>query len=485
MSAAPVSSRSDARAPQGAAGPLRFVALAAGPLAFLALLLAPMPAGLTFEAKAVAALALWMALWWASEAAPIAATALLPLVVLPLLHAADEKDLATAYADRTVLFLLGGFIVALGVERWGLHARVALSILSRMGARPRAIVGGVMAAAALLSMWISNTATALMLAPIALSLAQAAGGGQRFAQALLLGLAWAASIGGLATPVGTPTNLIAMRWLEENTGAAVTFGDWIAVGLPATLAILPAAFLCATWGLGRLPPAPEAQALARSELARLGRLSTPEARVCLVFGLAAAAWVFGAPLRAAGLGLSDTGVAIAGALAMLLVPAGGEQRRALLTWEEAARLPWGVVLLFGGGFALAAAAESSGLTHWLGERLQGLAGAPALLVALGVTAFVILMTEFLSNVAAITLLLPILGPLAAAAGSAPASLMAPAAIAASCGFCMPAGTGPNAVAYGAGVMPARAMVLRGLFVNLVSLLVLSLIGVWLAPRVLG
>lgn len=464
---------------------LRTLAFLAGPVVGGLILLAPSPEGLPAAAKAVAALAAWMAIWWATEAAPIAATSLLPLVVLPLVQAGDEKAIAAAYADRTVLFLLGGFIVALGVERWGLHARVALSILARVGVRPRAIVGGMMLAAALLSMWISNTATALMLAPIALSLAQVGGGGQRFAQALLLGMAWSASIGGLATPVGTPTNLIAIRWLEEQTGAAIAFTDWVAVGLPATVAILPAAFLAATWGLGRLPPAPQAQALAREELAKLGRLSPQEARLLAVFALVAAAWVFGAPLRAAGVRISDTGVAIAGALALLLVPAGGGERRALLTWEEAARLPWGVVLLFGGGFALAGAADASGLTDWLGARLQGLAGAPAWLAALAVTGFVIVLTEFISNVAAITLLLPILGPLAVAAGAAPASLMAPAAIAASCAFCMPAGTGPNAVAYGAGVVPVRAMVVRGVFVNLAALAVLSAIGLWLAPRVLG
>lgn len=457
----------------------------AGPLVALALAFAPTPEGLSPEAKAVAALAAWMAIWWATEAAPIAATSLLPLVVLPLTGAASQRAAALPYADPTVLFLLGGFIVAMGVERWGLHARVALSIVSRVGARPRSILAGFMGAAALISMWISNTATCLMLAPIALSLAQAGGGGARFAQALVLGLAWAATIGGLATPVGTPTNLIAIGWLREATGADISFADWVAIGLPATLLILPCAFLCAGAGLGRLPPAPGAQALARGELAKLGAMSGPELRLCLVFGAVALAWIVGEPIRTAGLALSDAGVAIAGALAMLLIPAGAKEARALLTWEEAAKLPWGVVLLFGGGFSLAAAAQETGLGQWLGERLSALGGAPALLATLAVTALVIVLTEFISNVAAITLLLPVLGALAAATGVAPASLVAPAAIAASCAFSMPAGTGPNAVAYGTGAVPMREMVLRGLALNAAALVILTAIGVWLAPQVLG
>lgn len=464
---------------------LRLVALAGGPLLFAALLLAPGPAGLSFEAKAVAALGAWMAIWWASEAAPIAATSLLPLVFLPILGATSEREAALPYADPTVIFLLGGFIVALGVERWGLHARVALSIVSRVGVRPWAILAGFMGAAALTSMWISNTATALMLAPIAVSLAEAGGKERRFAQALLLGLAWAASIGGLATPVGTPTNLIAVGWLRENTGADISFTDWVAIGLPATLLILPAAYLAAGTGLGRLPPQPAAQQLAREGLAKLGGISGPELRLCLVFAAVALAWILGQPIRALGLAISDAGVAIAGALAMLLVPAGGGEKRPLLTWDEAAKLPWGVVLLFGGGFSLATAARTSGLAEWLGGRLAGLSDAPPLLVAFAVTALVIVLTEFISNVAAITLLLPILGALAEASGVAPASLMAPAAIAASCAFCMPAGTGPNAVAFGAGVVPMREMILRGLLVNAAALAVLTAIGLWLAPRVLG
>lgn len=463
----------------------RLLAIIAGPLAALAGAILPPAWGLGIEAQRVAGLAIWMALWWASEAAPIAATSLLPLVFLPLMGVADERAAAAAYANPIVLFLLGGFIIALGIERWGLHARVAFSIVARFGARPRAILAGFMLAAALISMWISNTATALMLAPIALSLAQAGGGGARFAQALMLGLAWAATIGGLATPVGTPTNLIAIAWLQETHGVRIAFSDWLAIGLPACLAILPAAWLAAIWGLGRETMAQDAHSLAKQAARALGVMAAPEIRLCAIFALVAGAWVLGEPLRALGLGITDMGVAIAGALAMLLVPAGGQENRSLLTWEEAAKAPWDVVLLFGGGLSLAGAMQSSGLATWMGQSLAGFAHAPPVLLALLVTALVIILTEFMSNVAAITLLLPILGALAQGAGLNPIVLIVPAAIASSCGFMMPAGTGPNAVAYGSGLVPMRAMIGRGLFVNFASLLVMTWIGLMLAPLVLG
>lgn len=463
----------------------RCLVLIAGPMAALACAVLPAAFGLSIEAQRVAGLAIWMALWWASEAAPIAATSLLPLVFLPLLGIVDERAAAAPYANPIVLFLLGGFIVALGVERWGLHARVALSIVARFGARPRAIVAGFMIAAALISMWISNTATALMLAPIAISLALASGGGPAMAQALMLGLAWAATIGGLATPVGTPTNLIAMAWLQETQGVRIAFSDWVAIGLPATLLILPAAWLAATWGLARAPIDANAKSIAKAAARALGPMRQPEIRLCLVFLLVAGGWVFGEKLRALGLGITDMGVAVFGALAMLLVPAGGGEKRPLLTWEEAAKLPWEVVLLFGGGLSLAAAMQSSGLANWLGQGLAGFAGAPPLLLALLVIGLVIALTEFMSNVAAITLLLPILGALAQGAGLNPIVLVVPAAIASSCGFMMPAGTGPNAVAYGSGAVMMRAMMGRGLFVNIASLGVMVAIGLLLAPKVLS
>lgn len=460
-----------------------------GPVLALLIALAPPPAGLAVEAKAVAALAVWMAVWWATEAVPIAATSLLPLVAVPLIGAGTEREAAAPYANPVVLLLLGGFVLALAIERWNLHRRIALNVLTLAGDRPKAIVGGFVIATAAISMWISNTATALMMTPIALSVAaaSAAKDKERFALALVLAVAYAASIGGVATPIGTPTNLIAMTWIGEELGRTVAFVDWMLVGAPVVLMLLPVCWLVVTWGMGRQEGDPAAAARIREERDALGRLTGPELRVMAVFAGAAALWVFGQPIREAlGFGLQDMGVAILAAIAVLVIPAGASAPgRALLSWGEASRLPWGVVLLFGGGISLAEAMERAGLAAWIGEGMGALAAAPELLIVAAVVALVIVMTEFMSNVATITMLLPVLGALAVGVGMDPLALVVPAAIAASCGFMMPAGTGPNAVAFGSGKVTVASMMRRGFGLNVAALMVMSAIGFWLAPRVLG
>lgn len=429
-----------------------------------------------------------MSVWWATEAAPIAATSLLPLVVVPLVGAGTERQAAAPYANPIVLLLLGGSFLALAIERWGLHRRIALNVLAHAGDRPRAIVFGFMLATAVISMWISNTATALMMMPIALSVAAASGDGAgKFAAAMALGVAYAASIGGLATPIGTPTNLIAMGWIREELGTTVTFAQWMALGVPTMLLVLPAAWLAVTWRMGAGGANAAAAAEIRRERDALGSIATPEARVLAVFAIVIALWVSGEWLRGAGLtGVTDLSVVMAGAILMLVLPAGrAAPRRALLSWDEARQAPWAVVLLFGGGISLAEAMERTQLAAWLGDRLGVLAGAPEIALVLAVTALVIVLTELMSNVATITMLLPVLGALAQATGADPVVLIAPAAIAASCGFMMPAGTGPNAVAYGTGMFSVATMMRRGLAVNLAALAILTAVGVWLAPRTLG
>lgn len=464
------------------------IGLVLGPLAAAAIGFAPPLEGLAPEAQRVAGLAVWMAIWWATEAAPIAATSLLPLVVLPLIGAGTERQAAAPYANPIVLLLLGGSILALGIERWRLHARIALNVLTVGGDRPRMIVLGFMAAAAFISMWISNTATALMMMPIALSVATAAGADRAaFAQAMVLGVAYAASIGGIATPIGTPTNLIAMAYLKEELGQTVSFADWLSIGLPAMLALIPLGWLVVTFRLGKQDRVAGAAAEIRAERDALGPMRTPELRVLAVFAVVITLWVGGEWLRTdlGWKGVTDMSVVMAGAIAMLILPAGGGERRPLLTWPEAAKAPWAVILLFGGGLSLAEAMERTKLAAYLGDALGVLAGAPPLLVVLTVTALVILLTEFMSNVATITMLLPVLAALAVALGLSPLVLIVPAAIAASCGFMMPAGTGPNAVAYATGRTSVAQMMGRGFFVNLAALAVLSAVGFWLAPLVLG
>jgi solute carrier family 13 (sodium-dependent dicarboxylate transporter), member 2/3/5 len=430
-----------------------------------------------------------MAIWWATEAAPIAATSLLPLVMIPLIGAGTEKQAGAPYANPIVLLLLGGSFIALAIERWGLHRRIALNVLAHAGDRQSMLVAGFMLATAFISMWISNTATALMMMPIALSVA-AAGGGERkgFAAAMALGVAYAASIGGVATPIGTPTNLIAMGWIKDQLNTTVSFAQWMALGVPTMLLLLPPAWLLVTWRMGLSNVAdPGAAKEIRRERDELGPLSSAEGRVLGVFALVIALWVSGEFLRGplGWKGITDMSVVMAGAILMLVMPAGrASPGRSLLSWEEARQAPWSVVLLFGGGISLAEAMERTGLALWIGKNLSVLSGAPDLVLILAVTALVIVLTEFMSNVASITMLLPVLGVLAQATGVDPVALITPAAIAASCGFMMPAGTGPNAVAYGTGMFSVATMIRRGFGVNFAALLILTAVGVWLAPRIL-
>lgn len=468
-----------------------------GPLlAGLMLLIGP-PPDLGTSAWATGALLVWMALWWATEPIPIPATSLLPLIVLPLIGAATPRGAAIEYASPIVLLLLGGFIIALGIERWDLHKRIALNVLARAGNRPKALLAGFMIATALLSMWISNTATTLMMVPIVLSVAASIEHetDKRITLALLLGVCYAASIGGVATPIGTPTNLIALEALEKINGAEISFATWIKFGVPAMALLIPMAWLVIGWSLPRGRADTKAQIEIRAQLTHLGKMSTPERRVASVFAVVALLWVSRVFVQnaaeAAGfasvwlMGISDMGIAMFGAMAMFLIPAGGTEKRALLNWPEAERLPWGVLLLFGGGISLGAAIRQTGLSTWIGGQLEILSALPPLLFVAAVVALVIFLTELTSNVATMTTLAPILGALAIAIGADPASLLAPAAVAASCAFMLPVATAPNAIIYATDKVPVSAMMRAGLRVNLAGAVIITAIGYWIAPAVLG
>lgn len=480
-----------------AAGMIRKIGLAGGPVLALLMILVGPPEGLGFAAWATGALLVWMAVWWATEPVPIPATSLLPLVMLPLIGGGSPADAAAGYATPVVLLLLGGFIIALGIERWDLHKRIALHVVARSGNRPRALVAGFMIATALLSMWISNTATTLMMVPIVLSVAASLEDGEdhRFTLALLLGVCYAASIGGVATPVGTPTNLIALDALSKINGDEIGFGTWIRFGVPAMILLVPAAWVGVTLGLPKRLDTGAAQAEITGQLKALGSMTTPERRVAGVFAIVAGLWisrVFVQDIATAAdftpawlMGISDMGIAIFGACLMFLIPAGKSQKRMLLTWDEAERLPWGVLILFGGGISLGRAITRTGLSDWLGNQLEVLSILPPIFFVAAVVALVIFLTELTSNVATMTTLAPILGSLAIAIGTDPASLLAPAAVAASCAFMLPVATAPNAIIYATGRVPVAAMMRSGLRINLAGVLIITAIGYWIAPAVLG
>ena len=465
-----------------------------GPLLAIGMALAGPPDALDWAAWGTGCLLAWMAVWWMTEPIPIPATSLLPLVVLPLVGAGNPTVVGGDYFNHIVVLLLGGFIVAMGIERWDLHKRIALNVVANVGTKPRILIFGFMAATALLSMWISNTATTIMMVPIALSAAAALPGDTRlFKTALLLGVCYAASIGGVGTPIGTPTNLIAMDWLQNNTNAEIGFPQWMAFGVPAACLLVPAAWWSVTRELPNRGNAENVSNEIKGQLCALGRISTPEARAAGVFAIVATLWVLQLPLLAlaerAGLDLlvsykgarMDMITAIFGAVLMFIVPAGKQENRALLNWEEAEKLPWGVLILFGGGIALGKAISRTGLSEWIGSQLEVVSVLPPILIIVAVVALVIFLTELTSNVATMTTLAPILGSLALAIGAAPESLLAPAAVAASCAFMLPVATAPNAIIYATGEVSVAQMMKRGLRVNLIGVLVISAIGYWLAP----
>ncbi len=480
-------------------GGIKHIALWLGPALAIGLQFLPVPEGLSRSAWGVASLLILMAVWWATEPIPIPATSLLPLIVLPLIGAGAARTVATGYSSPIVLLLLGGFIIALGIERWGLHRRIALAVVAWIGSTPGTLILGFMLATALLSMWISNTATTLMMVPIAISAASVLRDETgKFLTALLLGICYAASIGGIATPIGTPTNLIAIDWLTENTGAGIGFWTWMKFGVPAVIALVPVAWWSVTRGLPRLANAGDAIVEVRRQRGTLGSITTPEARVALVFGVVAFLWIARVPIQnlaqAGGwdipplMAVTDMGIAVAGAVVMFLVPAGrgdGQAGRALLNWEEAVKLPWGVLLLFGGGITLGRAVKDTGLSAWLGDQLVALSALPPIFFIAVVVAMVIFLTELTSNVATMTTLAPVLGVLAVAIGVAPASLLAPAAVAASCAFMLPVATAPNAIIYATGEVTIPQMMKAGLRVNLIGIVIITLIGFWIAPRVLA
>lgn len=466
----------------------RRIGLFLGPLALLLTLLLAPPAGMAPGAWLVAGLTLWMAAWWMTEAVPLSVTALLPFVVLPLAGVSDAETTAATYYSPILFLLLGGAFIALAIERTGLHRRLSLAILRAVGAQggPGRLLFAFMIAAALLSMFISNTSTALIMMPMALavlegggSLAEGDGPPPRdgIAGALPMGIAFAASIGGLGTIVGSPTNAIAVGLLDKIVGVRITFAEWSLYGVPLVLLGVPlAAWIVAR--VERVAQHPFDIAAARAAIQSHAAWTTPEKRLVPLFALTFLAWVtqpLVAPLLPPG-SWTDGTIAVIAALALFLLPDG--TGRPLLVWQEADRAPWSVIFMFGGGLALAAGMQASGLAGWVGQALLPLANWPLILLALAVVALVIVVTEFASNVATATGIVPVVAALVVALGADPVLLALPAALAASWGFMLPAGTGPNAIAWATGRIRIGRMVTAGALLDVTGALLI--VGVvWL------
>ena len=454
---------------------------------FLATIVFPAPGTMPDQAWSVAGLVVLMAAWWMTEAIPLSATAIVPFIVLPLLGVADANKTAASYYSPIMFLFIGGAFLALAIERTGLHRRLALAILSRASGSPRQLLLAVMAATALISTVISNTSTAFIMMPMALAMLASggveAGRTTGMAGALPMGVAFAATIGGYGTMVGTPTNAIAAGLLEQALGMHIGFAEWSMYGMPVVILGVP----LAAWIIARVQRLHEDDfdpAAAREAISHSTAWTVPEKRLATVFGLTVLAWLLQPllePLVPKG-GLTDGTIAAIAGLTLFLLPDG--TGRPMLVWQEANRAPWDVVLMFGGGLSLAMGMSESGLADWFGQMLLPLSGIPLIFLAVVLVAFVVLVTEFASNIAAASAIMPVVGALVVALGADPILLALPAAFAASWGFMLPSGTGPNAIAWATRHVALPRVLKAGLWLDLTGILLI--VGViWSVAAITG
>ncbi|RKR06117.1 sodium-dependent dicarboxylate transporter 2/3/5 [Kushneria sinocarnis] len=474
---------SSARAP--------LVGLWLGLLLLAVTLILPAPGSLAEPAWHCLGLALLMACWWSTEAIPIPATSLLPIILGPAAGIGSMDDVTAAYANPIIFLFLGGFLLGLAMQRWDLHRRIALRILTLVGTNPRRQIGGFMLATGFLSMWVSNTATAIMMLPIGTSVLalwqndseeseEQHHERQRYATALLLAIAYSASIGGVATLIGTPPNALLAGYVSDNSQIELGFAQWMMVGLPLSIIMLLITWWWLTHKGFQLGQQDRGQQLLQEELQRMGRMSTAEKRVGVVFLLTALAWMTRPLLTDLGLAwLSDTGIAMIAGIALFLLPAGTSGKDRLMTWEKASELPWGVLLLFGGGLALAKLIQGSGLADWIAQQLELFSVLPLLGLVAVVVMVIILLTEITSNTATAAAFLPLMGALAMSLNLSPLLITVPAAIAASYAFMMPVATPPNAIVFATGEMRIQSMIRAGLMLNVVSTLLITFLVTFL------
>jgi sodium-dependent dicarboxylate transporter 2/3/5 len=493
-------------------------------LAVAALVYLVMPGDLEHNARLTAAVAVLLGIWWMTECIPIPATALVPLIAFPVLgQDISVDDVGAEYGNSIIFLFMGGFLIAIAMQRWNLHRRIALLTVRAMGTRSTRVIAGFMIATGFLSMWVSNTATAVMMLPIGVSVLMLASemgrssatgaaddAGERsipemdssadpnseevkkaviqsnFGTALMLGIAYAASIGSLATIIGTPPNTLLAGYLESEHDIVLGFGRWMMVGLPLAIVMLVIAWLLLTKVLFRpeVERIPGGRELFDDELRKLGSTSSGEKRVLVVFVAAAVSWV-AVPLVWEDPPISDAGIALAAGLLLFLLPAGTARGVRLLTWEAALALPWGVLLLFGGGLALSAQFSGSGLTDWIGEQAGALGAVPIVLLVMIAAAGILLLTELTSNTATAATFLPVAGGVALGLGLDPMLLAVPVALAATCAFMLPVATPPNAIAYGSGYVTIGQMIRGGLWLNVIGVVLITLVTMTLLVWVFG
>jgi sodium-dependent dicarboxylate transporter 2/3/5 len=472
------------------------IGLLLGPTLFILTLLAFAPAGLSFEARAVLATTLWVATWWITEAIPIPATSLLPIVLLPITGALSNATVTSAYGDDIIFLFLGGFFIATAMEKWHLHRRIALAIIAFVGTSTQRILLGFMLATAFLSMWVSNTAAVMMMIPMALAITAQVADALRgtpeasdipvFEKALIFGVGYAGTIGGMGTLIGTPPNIILAAQARELFDVEISFADWMLVGVPVVVTLLAATWLY----LGRIAfpmrisGIPGGKALIASERAKLGRIGFEERLVAVVFTAAAFLWITRAFLWS-GLvpELRDGMIAIAAAVTLFVVPCAGGKGGRILEWKDSKDIPWGILLLFGGGLAIAAGFRETGLSSWLGSQLTVLEGMNLVVIIASATLLILFLTEITSNTATATMILPVVASLALALEIHPFALMIPCAMAANCAFMLPVGTPPNAIIFASGKLTILEMARAGFIVNLLAAALIVAAVYYLVPPV--
>lgn len=479
----------------------KLIGLILGPLLFILMLVFFRPDDLSWQGIAIAASTVWIATWWITEAVPIPVTSLLPLVLFPLTQGLEIKETASAYGDDIIFLFMGGFMIALAMEKWNLHRRIALTIIQIVGTNPNRIVLGFMVATGFLSMWISNTATAMMMVPIGLAITYQFADALKdhpeidtrknhfgFGKSLMLGIAYSASIGGIATLIGTPPNAMLAGAVNKIYGVKITFAEWMLIGVPFSII-----FLLIVWFYlikiaypMKVKQIPGGKEIIEQQKIELGKASAEEKIVFTIFILAALSWISRSFILEKIIpGIDDAIIAIIFGVLLFIIPSINKPGEKILDWDSAVKLPWGILLLFGGGLAIAAGFVNTGLSEWIGYQLSGLEGVRLILVIAIISGIVTFLTEITSNTATASMLFPIMASLALALDFHPYALMIAAALAASCAFMLPVATPPNAVVFGSGYLRIPDMAKTGLWLNLFSIIIITATIYFLMPLLWG
>ncbi len=470
------------------------IGLILGPILFSVIMIFVDAEGLSFEAKCILASTAWMAIWWVTECVPISVTALLPIVLFPLTGGMDLSTTTAAYGHKLVFLFVGGFLIALAIEKWHLHKRLALNIIRVTGSNKSRVILGFMLATAFLSMWISNTATSIMILPVGLAIISqlkddpktVENENEFFGKSLMIAIAYSASIGGMATLIGTPPNMVLAGVVEESYGIKLNMFDWMKFGVPLSSFLLIICWLYLTKIAFKFKN--EEFSAGRDEIQRqikkLGRFSNEEIKVLIVFTLTALGWIFRGSIETIFPMIDDTIIAIFFAVSLFIIPTKNQKTNTtLLVWNDTVKLPWGILILFGGGMAIASAFGKSGLALWIADLLQNLNDVSLFLIILIIVTSINLLTEVTSNMATTAMLLPVLVTIALAIDVHPYFLLVAATLAASCAFMLPISTPPNAVVFGSGFLKIEDMFKKGVWMNLISIITITLVVYYTLPYV--